>query len=115
VKHHTVTAENLAELSALKARRPHYHNGLYLVPTSGHYRPLRHRDSVAVRLAQVMGAIEPADVPTEAEDSYYGSGAEACAAGLAGIESPDLAAVNKINGLIRRGVGRFNYEDDEEE
>jgi hypothetical protein len=47
-----------------------------------------HRDSIAVRVAQIDGRIDPADVPTEPDPTMYDSGAEACAVGLAAVDAP---------------------------
>jgi hypothetical protein len=71
-----------------------------------------HRDGVAVRLAACMGALDPADVPTEDEPEYYNSGGEAAEAGMKDIECMSPEAILAARKLVNRGAGR--WEDDGE-
>jgi hypothetical protein len=65
-----------------------------------------HRDSVAVRLAVLTGKIEPEAVHVYVGVDLYWSGAEACRAGLAGVEFPDPGARAAIVRLIERRARR---------
>jgi len=66
-----------------------------------------HRGAVAVRLACARGALQASQVQALPEEpQYYATGAEAAAAGLAGVEYPGDDARKKIAGLVRRGVAR---------
>lgn len=65
-----------------------------------------HTDSPAVRLAVAFGRIAMEDVPRSIDPTLYESGREACEAGLAGIEHPDIRARRSIGKLIDRGVAR---------
>jgi hypothetical protein len=62
-------------------------------------------ESPAVRLAVATGQVEAGQVEAPVDVPLYGSGAEACAAGLAGVEDPDAQARAAIGKLIARGVG----------
>lgn len=64
-----------------------------------------HRDSVAVRLALCMGKLQPADVPTQPEPDYYGTGTEASLAGLAEIDAPSPEAQRLMDKLLASGAG----------
>lgn len=61
-----------------------------------------HADSAAVRLAVVTGRIDPATIPPEVEPDLYASGAEACAAGLAGVDDVSEAAFRSQVRLMAR-------------
>ena len=65
-----------------------------------------HADSVAVRMCLMRGSLKPSDVPPEPEALYYSSGAEACSAGLAGCKKPSPEAEKKMDGLLKRGIGK---------
>jgi hypothetical protein len=75
-----------------------------------------HRDHPAVRLGLALGALNPEDVAGigEESDTYYGTGTEACEAGLRDIENPSDAARKKVMDLIRRGAGRYEDEDEDD-
>lgn len=72
-----------------------------------------HRESVAVRLACALRVLDPGDVPREPEDCYYASGSEAADAGLAGVKNPSPETRAICAKLVRRGVGRWEGEDEE--
>lgn len=65
-----------------------------------------HADSHAVRLAVVQGQVTLDEVAAEVDVDLYESGAEACTAGLAGIDQPSPLARRKIAKLIDRRVAR---------
>ena len=71
-----------------------------------------HRYAVVIRLACLTGALTWDEVPLEAEDYLYATGAEAADAGLLGIENPSRKARSEVQKLIQREIGR--YEDDTE-
>ena len=82
------------------------------IPTACKGWVVVHRDSVAMKVAMIYGAIDPDDVPFEHDDRYYATGTEACEAGLTGVVDPSDVAKKVIDKLIRRGVGSES-EDDE--
>ena len=61
-----------------------------------------HRDSIAVRVLKIKGAVRCDQVPREAEPLYYATGTEACEAGLAGVEQPSREARHKTETLERQ-------------
>jgi len=74
-----------------------------------------HRDAVAVRLACAQGQLRPEDVPEDGEvETYYATGAEACAAGLVELGNPSPEARARIEALLLRGAGRWEDEDEDE-
>lgn len=67
-----------------------------------------HADSPAVRLAVTFGRLSAEVVPFEQDPGLYSSGAEACAAGMAGVDAPDSDAQDAMGKLLRRGAGRLS-------
>jgi len=65
-----------------------------------------HQESVAVRLAQAIGAVAHEDVPRAVEPLYYATGNEAADAGMAGVLLPPPEARREIDRLIRNGLAR---------
>lgn len=59
-------------------------------------------DSIAIRLAVARGVIETEQVEAPCPVPLYGSGAEACAAGLAGVRRPCAKARRAIRRLSAR-------------
>lgn len=59
-------------------------------------------DALGVRLATVRGDLDPAVLDEEPAVEVYGSGSEAAAAGIAGVESPSEEAVATIRRLRAR-------------
>lgn len=59
-------------------------------------------DSIAVRLAVARGLVEPEQVEAPCPVPLYGSGAEACAAGLGAVRRPGRRARRAIAKLARR-------------
>ncbi len=62
-------------------------------------------DALAVRIAVSRGEIPPQEVERPCAVPLYGSGAEACAAGLAGVKKPSTPARKAIERLVAKGVG----------
>jgi hypothetical protein len=58
-----------------------------------------HCESVAVRLAMLRGTVTPDQVYAEVKEPLYASGAEAAAAGVAGIKTPGREAKKVIKRL----------------
>jgi hypothetical protein len=65
-----------------------------------------HRHSVGVRVGIATGALEPSDVPEDAEPLYYETGAQAAAAGLSGCDEPSPEAEVVQAKLLRSRAGR---------
>jgi hypothetical protein len=61
-----------------------------------------HRDSVAVRFAVLTGKVSGDEVPRAAEAYLYSSGAEACKAGMAGVDNPSPLARLEVDKLLMR-------------
>jgi len=59
-------------------------------------------ESIAVRLAMADGKIDPDEVYAEVDVPLYDSGQEACDAGLAGVEDPDISARKAIDRLTKK-------------
>lgn len=93
--------EHPDELPAIAAFHCHQENATG-VPTACRGWLGVHPDSIAVRFAQVAGLIRPADVPLDDDPSLYSSGAEACEAGLAGVEQPSPAGLALMAKLLAR-------------
>lgn len=62
-------------------------------------------DAIAVRVAVSRGQIPPEEVGRPCAVPLYASGAEACAAGLAGVPSPTAPARRAIERLVAKGIG----------
>ena len=68
-----------------------------------------HPDSFAVRLAVAVGLLDSDDINAlpDVDPTLYASGAEACAAGLAGVEQPSASARDAAERLMRKRAGRL--------
>lgn len=64
------------------------------------------RESIAVRLALIKGIVTQNQVEAEVRVPLYTTGAEAAAAGLAGVEAPGRAAQRVIRRLIEKKARR---------
>lgn len=71
-----------------------------------------HPDSVAVRVALLDGRLTVDQRDAEVGVELYGSGQEACEAGLAGVAEPPHEARLAVDKLVRRRAGRFLGEGD---
>ena len=71
------------------------------------------RNSIAMRLAVLGGVIDINDVPEDPESDYYGSGAEACAAGLRDIKDVGEEGQEMISRLLAKGAGMADIAEDE--
>ena len=72
--------------------------------------------SIAVRILLVREAITPEEVFADVDVPLYETGAEACAAGLAGVENPSPAAIAKAESIVgvrrrRRRLGEQGGKD----
>lgn len=65
-----------------------------------------HADSIAVRLALLNGSITVKQRDAAVDVELYDTGADAAAAGAAGIENPSPAARRLIDRLIDKGAAR---------
>lgn len=65
------------------------------------------QDSVAVRLALMKGDVTPEQVYAEVPVALYGSGEEAAAAGLSGVDAPSPEADRLMDRLVKKGAGRI--------
>lgn len=62
-------------------------------------------DAIAVRLAVAFGALTVEQVKAPCKVPLYGSGAEACAAGLSACRRPGERALRAIRRLNAKGIG----------
>jgi hypothetical protein len=65
-----------------------------------------HADSVAVRVALVRGQVTVEDRDAGTDVRLYPSGAEAAVAGLRAVLRPGSNAVQAIDRLVAKGIGR---------
>jgi len=64
-----------------------------------------HAHTPAIRMAVITGQVTVDQVFAEVDVELYETGAEACAAGMAGVERVSSQASRAIDKLQRRGVG----------
>lgn len=62
-------------------------------------------EAIAVRLALARGELTVEQVQSPCKVPLYASGAEACAAGLAGVRRPGVRAKRAMARLVGKGIG----------